>query len=577
MDEQPAIKQEEVAWAGRFPMVRGGVATFTLQPLAPFMISVRAEATMSPRGTSPAAVVSAAGGSDWIGVRVGLAGADLVMCRGGTTQVLSRSPGAKAGYVENRRLSFWLSFDPDAQTVKYGKGHHMEESTLLQHTFTCGKTCSLSARREMDALFGPEPKLVALHGAPGPVVVRCAFQAKLGELVGDKSATVEFDRLPLIANLPPLVLDCSRLTLLDLGRRDFMYATNLPPAAQVLYQHLSQPHIDLNWAPDGPDFKLTDAIRHSLRTPGALLHTRLQAKAESVFPGPESGLAKAGSVFRGAPPTQSYLRVSVGVAQGRSPGIPFVLEIWPAGHNSPIHNHGNAYGIVRVLHGDITARIYNKHLDALCDHEPLCQMVLRSGDMTWFDPNWYQTHQLENHTDDFCCTIQGFQYGEEDSIHWPYMQYKGAQERIHHFLPVSDFVFADMRAALVAEYSAHLAAGSDPNPNPAIQPAAATTAAAPSMQPNFNSNPIAARSAESCGARALGVAPAAVNLTACTGDAAQAAVNLTACAGDVPHGALMRQLSPSTPLAVSNDLVMSAAACAGKFFEEFPSEIMYYI
>ena len=30
--------------------------------------------------------------------------------------------------------------------------------------------------------------------------------------------------------------------------------------------------------------------------------------------------AKAGSVFRGAPPTQSYLRVSVGVAQGRSPG-----------------------------------------------------------------------------------------------------------------------------------------------------------------------------------------------------------------------------------------------------------------
>ena len=44
---------------------------------------------------------------------------------------------------------------------------------------------------------------------------------------------MEFDRLPLIANLPPLVLDCSRLTLLDLGRRDFMYSTNLPPAAQA--------------------------------------------------------------------------------------------------------------------------------------------------------------------------------------------------------------------------------------------------------------------------------------------------------------------------------------------------------
>ena len=48
----PAVKMEEVAWAGRFPIVRGGVATFTLQPQAPFMISVRAEATMSPRGES---------------------------------------------------------------------------------------------------------------------------------------------------------------------------------------------------------------------------------------------------------------------------------------------------------------------------------------------------------------------------------------------------------------------------------------------------------------------------------------------------------------------------------------------
>jgi len=49
-----------------------------------------------------------------------------------------------------------------------------------------------------------------------------------------------FDRLPLIANLPPLVLDCSRLTLLDLGRRDFMYSTNLPPAAQARPQLLMQ-------------------------------------------------------------------------------------------------------------------------------------------------------------------------------------------------------------------------------------------------------------------------------------------------------------------------------------------------
>lgn len=126
---------------------------------------------------------------------------------------------------------------------------------------------------------------------------------------------------------------------------------------------------------------------------------------------------------------------------------------------------------------------------------------------------------------------------------------QGAQERIHHFLPVSDFVFADMRAALIAEYSAHLAGES------------AGAAAAADINPSLS--PAAQPPLETCGAAALAAAPMAVSLTA--------------CAGEAPRGQLLRQLSPSTPLAVSDDLVMSATACAGKFFEEFPSEIMYYI
>ena len=41
--------------------------------------------------------MASAGGAEWIGVRVGLRGADLVLCRGGATQVISRSLGSKAG------------------------------------------------------------------------------------------------------------------------------------------------------------------------------------------------------------------------------------------------------------------------------------------------------------------------------------------------------------------------------------------------------------------------------------------------------------------------------------------------
>lgn len=44
------MNYSETAWAGRFPMVRGGVAKFTLQPHAPFMIGVRADANVVPKG-----------------------------------------------------------------------------------------------------------------------------------------------------------------------------------------------------------------------------------------------------------------------------------------------------------------------------------------------------------------------------------------------------------------------------------------------------------------------------------------------------------------------------------------------
>ncbi len=71
------------------------------------------------------------------------------------------------------------------------------------------------------------------------------------------------------------------------------------------------------------------------------------------------------------------------------------------------------------------ARIYNKHLgDEHTGISPVQEMTLTKGDLTWFTPNWFQTHQLENSTQDFCCTVQGFQYADDDDVHWPYMQFK---------------------------------------------------------------------------------------------------------------------------------------------------------
>ena len=29
-----------------------------------------------------------------------------------------------------------------------------------------------------------------------------------------------------------------------------------------------------------------------------------------------------------------------------------MLEIWPSGHHSPVHDHGNACAVIKVLYGD---------------------------------------------------------------------------------------------------------------------------------------------------------------------------------------------------------------------------------
>ena len=62
--------------------------------------------------------------------------------------------------------------------------------------------------------------------------------------------------------------------------------------------------------------------RYSIQTDGALLNNLLK--------------------------TKSYLRITMGKARGESPGVPYVLEIWPRGSRSVIHNHGAVCAVIKV-------------------------------------------------------------------------------------------------------------------------------------------------------------------------------------------------------------------------------------
>jgi hypothetical protein len=48
----------------------------------------------------------------------------------------------------------------------------------------------------------------------------------------------------------------------------------------------------------------------------------------------------------------TYLRITVGDnSSGTSPGSsPYVLEVWPSHHASPVHNHGSSFIVMKVLH-----------------------------------------------------------------------------------------------------------------------------------------------------------------------------------------------------------------------------------
>ncbi len=80
-----------------------------------------------------------------------------------------------AGYQADRWLSYWVSFDPDTCVLKYGIGHHMEETIMMTYSLPPSMSC----------LFRTTPKLVCLHGyTAGPVERRSIFEAKLCTLDG---------------------------------------------------------------------------------------------------------------------------------------------------------------------------------------------------------------------------------------------------------------------------------------------------------------------------------------------------------------------------------------------------------
>ena len=332
-----------------------------------------------------------------------------------------------SAYETTRKVAYWFSFNRDDRVLKYGKGYVMEETTLMTYL-------KFPKPQETDDewsfLFDPQvSKIIKIVENFDPTTISEAGLTATAP-INDVEKEVNFYPYPLIKDWPYVVKDSNNATMFDISSNDYILSASLPATCQELYNNVAPSNVDLDW-PLIDNLNLSKAMAYSIATEGKILFNKIKEKKGEF----------------------TYIRVTLGYDRGSSPGIPYVLEIWPPKSKSPIHNHGNSYAVIKVLHGEIKIHIYNKTWpDSKHKSEQIKSFTVSKGDVTWLSPNWYQTHHLENESSDvYCATIQCYKYGDEDHLKWPYFDYLDGKN-VENFKPDTDFEFRDLRTQLLEEY-----------------------------------------------------------------------------------------------------------------------------
>lgn len=243
-----------------------------------------------------------------------------------------------------------------------------------------------------------------------------------------------YDKDAVIVDSPPLLRTLNETILTDLDFNFVTYA-ELPMEGQILYSKVG-----------GPNVKLSDehikGIQYSLDNKGCCLHEILN----------EKDLHKPGF---------GYIRVTFPRKFGNSPGHPYVLEIWPKLHSSPIHNHGNTVAVIKVLHGTIKSEYFNPLAFESYETEQIrsiMSVTLKKGEITWMTPDIYQTHRLINENpDEATITIQAYSHLDSELFldeKFNYLESNfPADPHLKPFYPELDLYYDDLINTVVHEYT----------------------------------------------------------------------------------------------------------------------------
>jgi hypothetical protein len=314
------------------------------------------------------------------------------------TQGLSSKTGA----------TYWFSLDSQNQRIQAGVGEPRVETAIYTYTF--------------------------------PKENKAFLEAIMTIVIPTSLKTLRLLRDPITSKIPLHVQNTHALTMMDIASSSYLPHSHLSDVSQKLYNCISGKHFVLDDA-DFPDF--SKAIQHSIVTPGLWCNKKLQDKSREFNPDKPNLL-------------ETYLRITLNENNGESPGIPYVMEIWPSGHYSPIHSHSAADAIIRVLHGSIHVSLYPFLCAEKDGVEPFGSAEFHHGDITWISPTLNQTHQLKNVKGEACITIQCYMYEGNDDVHYDYFDYIDSDGNKKQYEPDSDMDFVAFRSLMKQEWESRV-------------------------------------------------------------------------------------------------------------------------
>ena len=327
----------------------------------------------------------------------------------GTTQLVDG--GNTSGLVGKPGAFYWVSIDAHNRRLLAGVGEARLETRVYAYEFPTDFPASFSLH-----------ELTTVYAGAGIQPLRLL-------------------RDPVTHSMPLIVKQGHQLTMDDIASAAYMPKANLSLIAQKLHDCIAGPSFVLDDA-EFPEF--SKAIEASIANPDGWCYKRLLEKATEFGP---------------SNPAETYLRITLGQNNGESPGIPYVMEIWPPGHYSPVHNHAGAHAVIRVLHGAIQVRLFPYLCCDVSGVPAFATTAFSKGDLTWISPTLNQTHQLANVGSKTCVTIQCYMYDGTNRLHYDFFDYVDASGAKQQYTPDSDMDFVAFKARMKAEWGARSGSG----------------------------------------------------------------------------------------------------------------------